>query len=338
MTAYAVILAGGGGTRLWPASRRRQPKQFLPLAPGGRSLFEATVARVRPLVPLERVLVVTAASQVAQVRAALPELPDANLVVEPVGRNTAPAIALAARTLERRGQGEAVMAVLPSDHVVTDEAAFIRTLGHALAAAERHLVTCGIPPTRPETGFGYLELGPRTDGAAREVRRFVEKPDLARAREYLASGNYLWNSGMFFFRVDRILDELRRHLPALLPALDARYEDAPAVSIDYGVMEKAEDIWSVPGAFGWSDVGSWGDLAGLHPADAAGQTRLGGPLVAIDARDNVVVGEPLVALVGVEGLVVVATEDAILIAPKGRSQEVRAVVAALEQRRLDAYL
>ena len=338
MTVYAVILAGGGGTRLWPASRRRRPKHFLPFAPGGRALLLATVERVRPVVPRERILVVTAASQVVEVQATVRDLPVDNVVVEPVARNTAAAIALAARTLERRGDGQAVMAVLPSDHVVTDEAAFSRVLEHAIAAAERHIVTVGVPPRYPATGLGYLELGERSEGPAREVRRFVEKPDLDRAREYVASGRHFWNSGMFFFRAERILEETQRHLPDVARALDGRYEDAPSISIDYGIMEKVQDIWAVPGDFGWSDVGNWADLAAVHPPDAAGQVRIGGPLVAVDARDNVVVGDQLVALVGVEGLVVVTTDDAVLIMPKERGQDVRAIVAQLVERKLDTYL
>jgi mannose-1-phosphate guanylyltransferase len=335
---YAVVLAGGGGTRLWPASRRRRPKQFLPLAPGGQTLLAATVGRVRPLVPLARILVVTAAAQAPEVRAAVPELPAANLVVEPVGRNTAPAIALAARELAHRGAAGAVMAVLASDHVVTDEAAYAAAFTAATEAAATHLVAIGIRPRYPETGYGYLELGQRRDGPAREVRRFVEKPDLERARQYAASGHHLWNASMFFFRVDRILEETRRHLPAVVCALDHRYEDAPAVSIDYGIMEKAGDLWAVPGEFGWSDVGSWADLASIHPAGAGGEVRVGGPQVSVEARGNVVVGDKLVALVGVEGLVVVATDDAVLIMPRERSQDVRRVVAELERQGLDAYL
>jgi mannose-1-phosphate guanylyltransferase len=333
-----VILAGGGGTRLWPASRRRRPKQFLALAPGHRTLLQATVARVQPLVAPDRILVVTAASQAGDVRAALPELPAANLVVEPAARNTAPAIALAARTLAERGESAAVMAALASDHVVRDEAAYAAAFGQAAAAAERHLVAIGIRPTRPETGYGYLELGDRREGALCEVRRFVEKPDLERARRYVASGHYLWNASMFFFRVDRILDETRRHLPEVWHALGARYEAAPAISIDYGIMEKADGIWAVPGDFGWSDIGSWGDLAEIHRPDADGHVRIGGPLVSVGARDSVVVGDRLVALVGVENLVVVATDDAILIMPRQRAQDVREVVLRLEQQGLGAYL
>src|SRR5262249_22906386 len=265
-------------------------------------------------------------------------LPADNLVVEPVARNTAPAIALAARELLRRGAGDAVMAVLPSDHLVADESAFQRVLEQALSAGERHLVTVGIRPTRPETGYGYLEVGTRKDGAASAVERFVEKPDLARARQYVEAGNFLWNSGMFFFRADRLLAETQRHLPEVAAALDGSYADGPAISIDYGIMEKAEDIWAVPGEFGWNDVVTWTALADVHPDDPAGNVRVGGPLLALAAARNVVVGEQLVALVGVDDLVVVATGDAILIAPRSRAQDVRAIVAELEKRKMDSYL
>jgi mannose-1-phosphate guanylyltransferase len=335
---YAVILAGGGGTRLWPASRRGRPKQFLPLAPGGQTLLAATVERVRPLVPLAQTLVVTATAQAPAVRAALPQLPAPNLVVEPVGRNTAPAIALAARELQRRGAAAAVMAVLASDHVVTGAAAYAAAFEAAAAAARTRLVAIGVRPRYPETGYGYLELGEEQAGPVRAVRRFEEKPDLDRAQQYVASGRHLWNASMFFFRADRILEETRRHLPAVAEALDRRYEDAPAVSIDYGIMEKAGDLWAVAGEFGWSDVGSWADLASIQPAGVDGEVRIGGPQVSVDARGNVVVGDRLVALVGVEGLVVVATDDAILIMPRDRSQDVRRVVEELERQGLDAYL
>jgi mannose-1-phosphate guanylyltransferase len=338
-SVHVVVLAGGGGTRLWPASRRRRPKQFLPLSPGGQALLAATVERVRPLCSLDRVLVVTAESQAAEVAAALPGLPQANVIVEPVGRNTAPAIALAAHALVERGQGQTVMAVLPSDHVVTDPPAFRTVLGQALEAARDHLVTIGIRPSRPETGYGYLELGDRMEGPAREVRRFVEKPDAARAREYLASGRHLWNSGMFFFRAERLLEETRRHLPEVTRALEtARYTEAPAISIDYGIMERASDILAVPGEFGWNDVGSWAALADVHPADPSGNVRLGGPLVAIGAERNVVYGDRMVVLLGVEDLVVVTTDDVVLVLPRARAQDVRAMVDELERRRLGEYL
>jgi mannose-1-phosphate guanylyltransferase len=335
---YAVILAGGGGTRLWPASRRQRPKQFLPLAPGGHTLLGATVARVLPLTPLDRILVVTAADQAAEVRAALPDLPTANILCEPVARNTAPAITLAAVELKRRGAAESVMAVLPSDHVVTDDGAFRRVLAEAAAAADRYLVTVGIQPTRPETGYGYLELIEGSEGPARPVARFVEKPDLARAREYLAARNYLWNSGMFFFRADRLLAEVERHLPDVAKAVPDRYAAAPSISIDYGVMEKASGIYAVPGDFGWNDVGSWAALADLHPPDPQGNVRVGGDMVAVAASGNLVVGKGLVAMVGVEGLAVVVTEDAVLILPREQAQDVRQVVAELERRGAKTYL
>jgi mannose-1-phosphate guanylyltransferase len=336
MDTYAVILAGGGGTRLWPASRRKRPKQFLPLAPGGRSLLTATVERVG--MPLERVLVVTAAPQADEVRKALPKLPAKNVIAEPVARNTAPAVALAAHELMQRDAGQAVMAVLPSDHVVTDEAAFRRVLGEACAAAERHLVTCGIQPKGPEIGYGYLELGDATDGPAREVRRFVEKPDRPTAAMYVASGRHLWNSGMFFFRADRLWRETEAHLPHTAQSIAAgRYADAQPISIDYGIMEKAKDIYAVPGDFGWNDVGSWAALADVLPAQQ-GNVRVGGPSVAIEAKGNVVVGDALVALVGVDDLVVVTTGDTVLVMPKERAQDVRAVVQELERRKMETYL
>jgi mannose-1-phosphate guanylyltransferase len=336
MDIYAVILAGGGGTRLWPSSRRKRPKQFLPLAPGGRSLLAATVDRVA--VPLDHVLVVTAAPQVAEVRAALPALPAKNVIAEPVARNTAPAIALAAHELIRREAGDAVMAVLPSDHVVTDEAAFREVLEQACATAAQHLVTCGIRPSRPETGYGYLELGDATEGPAREVRRFVEKPDRVTAAQYISSGRHLWNSGMFFFRADRIWRETQKHLPEAAKAIESgNYAAAPSISIDYGIMEKASGIWAVSGDFGWNDVGSWTALADIFPAQD-GNVRLGGPQVAIEAKGNVIVGDALVALVGVDDLVVVTTGDAVLVMPKERAQDVRAVVQELERRKMEPYL
>jgi len=355
---FVVIMAGGGGTRLWPHSRRGRPKQFLPMLPGGETLLGATVRRTSGLLPLEATLVVTTAEQVSEVRRTVPGLPLDNILVEPVGRNTAPCIGLAALSVLRRDPG-AVMAVLPSDHYVKDEGAFQGLLEQALRVADRgHVVTIGVCPTRPETGYGYIELGdpmPDDGSAVRLATAFVEKPSRERAAEYIASGRFLWNSGMFAFPARRILDELHRHVPPLGSLLDelyarpehtaVRYLEAPALSIDYAVMEKlgaaavGKDaaIRVLAGEFGWNDVGSFTAVSALAESDAQGNHVLAdkaaiAPPILIDARENLVwtSGRRMVAALGVEGLIIAVTDDAVLVLPQRRAQEVREVVARLQ--------
>ncbi|HVV53188.1 MAG TPA: mannose-1-phosphate guanylyltransferase [Polyangia bacterium] len=350
--AFAVVLGGGAGTRLWPASRRARPKQLLSLG-GPESLLAAAVRRARALVGLERTLIVTAADQEAAVRADLPELPPANVVAEPVPRNTAAAVGLGAVEAARRAGPEAVIAVFPADPFIGDERAFDRLVRAAIAEARETITTIGVRPTHAETGFGYLRLGarlPRAGGdPVHEVAGFVEKPDLPTAERYLASGEYLWNSGMFFLTAGRMLEEARRHLPKLAALLDAAvaakdagaaaaaiaagYRDVPAISIDNGIMEKAGGLRVVPGAFGWNDVGSWAALPAMRAPDARGNVVLGGATL-IDGDGNVVVAEegaPFVGVVGVRDLVVVATRDALLVVPKEKAQDVRKIVEAAKQ-------
>lgn len=344
MANWVIILAGGSGTRLWPLSRRLLPKQFLPLLAGGETLIAATRRRAAALAPLARTLVVTAASQADEVRRALPELPVENLLAEPEARNTAPCIGLAAHHVAARDP-EGIMAVLPSDQFIADEAAFHVAAGAALAlAAEGEVVALGLRPRRPETGYGYIECGERRSrgGTIHRVERFVEKPDRATAERYLASGVHLWNAGMFFFTARRLLDELGRHLPelsALLAAIAAAperaaelYPRAAKISIDYGVMEKLPGaMYVVPADLGWSDVGSFAALPEILPADEHGNVTSGGHILAIDARRNVLAAAPgtVVAVVGVDDLVVVATRDAVLVVPRERAQEVKQIVEAL---------
>jgi mannose-1-phosphate guanylyltransferase len=349
-SSWVLIMAGGGGTRLWPASRRRRPKQFLPLLPDGRSLLQATAERLRSVVPIERILVVTAASQVDDVRRAVPELPVENIVVEPQARNTAACIGLGAIEIRRRDPN-AIIAVIPSDQHATERDRYRDAVQQAMEMAGRELIaTVGIRPTAPETGYGYIEMGDTLAGA-RQVKRFVEKPQLATAQEYLRSGNYLWNSGMFFFRAQRILDAIDRHVPALgmilqeiarAPERTAElYPTAPSISIDYAVMEKlgAREIVVIPGDFGWNDVGSWGAIRSVTDADERGNSIVGSS-VALDASGNVLYADPgkLVAVVGVNDLVVVAAGDSVLVMPKSRAQEVKDVIKALEASKRESFL
>jgi len=370
---FVVIMAGGGGTRLWPHSRRGRPKQFLPILPGGETLIGATLRRTLRVADAAHTLVVTTAEQVPEVRRCLPALPIDNILVEPIGRNTAPCIGLAAQTVAAR-DADAVMAVLPADHYVKDEDAFADRLSAALSvAAQGHIVTLGIHPSRPETGYGYIEVGALDadrEGTTREspamlsttgrtphrVLAFVEKPSAERAATYLAAGNYLWNSGMFFFPVRRILTELRTNLPALAAILDdiaahpsrtaARYPEAPAISIDYAVMEKLGErsvgseraIRVLSGDFGWNDVGSFDAMDALTDGDASGNHALLSPEVPhpplfVQARRNIVCqsGPQLVAALGVDDLVIAVTPDAVLILPRERAQDVREVVTRLSQ-------
>jgi mannose-1-phosphate guanylyltransferase len=351
-TAFAIILGGGAGTRLWPASRRSRPKQLLSLG-GSESLLAGAVRRGRALVGVERTLIVTAADQEAAVRAEIPDLPPANILAEPVARNTAAAVGLGAVEAARRAGPGAVIAVFPADPFIGDEPAFERLVRAAIAEAHETITTIGVRPTHAETGFGYLRLGQRLSRAGgdpvHEVGGFVEKPDLPTAERYLASGEYLWNSGMFFLTAGRMLEEARRHLPGLAALLDAAvaakddaaataavaksYRDVPSISIDNGIMEKASGLRVVPGAFGWNDVGSWAALPAVRPPDGRGNVVLGGATL-IDGDGNIVVAEegaPFVGVVGVRDLVVVATRDALLVVPKDKAQDVRKIVEAAKQ-------
>jgi len=340
---HAVIMAGGVGTRFWPRSRRARPKQLLPIA-GDASMIRLTVDRLRPLFPPDHLWVVTGAEQADGVRRELPELDPMHVIVEPMGRNTAPCVGVAAAVLEAQGAGDAPMVVVASDHVIRAEDRFRDVLraGERFVTESDHLVTLGIRPTRPETGYGYIRRGGEgaiVDGQRFDiVDRFLEKPDLETAQRLAADGKHLWNSGMFVWRTRRILDELQQHAPAIAAAIapvgaawgtpqwDARLKEAyaacPSVSIDYAVMEKAAGVWVAEVDIGWSDVGSWASLPELRGTDPAGNVLPAGAL-AIDARDNIVEGGGrTIVLLGVSDLIVVDEPDALLVCHRDQAQAV----------------
>jgi len=354
-STFGVIMAGGSGTRFWPLSRASRPKQLLPLSGTDVSLLRETRRRIADLIPPERTLVVTSEALAEQTRHELPEVPPENVLAEPVGRNTAPCVGWAASVVARTAP-DAVLAVLPADHHIGDERSFRSVLERAIAAArEGDMVTVGIRPTRPETGYGYVELGEEIEPSVHRARRFVEKPDELRAQQFLAAGRFLWNSGMFFFRADTLLSAVRQHLPGLGDALGkfddaakhgtelelvrATYASLPDISIDHGIMEKAGRVSVVPGDFGWSDVGSWTSAWELAARDDD-DNALFGEVVAVDTHRSYVRAAKgkVVAVVGLDDVVVVDTEDALLVMPRARSQDVRAVVNALKSQKRSEHL
>ncbi|HEY6912204.1 MAG TPA: mannose-1-phosphate guanylyltransferase [Myxococcales bacterium] len=335
MSLHAVILAGGSGTRFWPLSRAKKPKQFLPLVTG-RPLIAETFLRVEPLCPSNRTWVVCGKDHVEAVRASLPNLPEGHLLVEPAARNTGPAIGLACVHALREDM-EATLVVLPSDHHIARPDAFRDALQAASRACQDGtIVTLGIKPSRAETGYGYLRRGAEKGPGVYSVDAFVEKPDAATAERYVADPAYSWNAGIFIFRADAMLQALQRHLPAVHAGLTqgGDFTRLQSISIDYGVMEpesKSGRIAMVPGDFGWSDVGSFAALPEVRKLDASGNA-LSGDALAIDCAECVVMAEGgrLVATVGLRGVCVVDAGDALLVVPRDRAQDVRAVVDALK--------
>jgi mannose-1-phosphate guanylyltransferase len=352
---YAVVPAGGTGSRLWPRSRRRSPKHVLPLSGSGRPLVAEAYERVAPLA--RQVLVLTEQRQVALIRELVPEVGADSLIVEPSARGTTNALGLAALTLLERDR-DAVMVSTAADHVIGRLPAFQSAVRSAAVIAQRsrRLVTIGLTPRYAATGFGYIEAGPEVDvdgESARQVVRFVEKPDAATAARYLAGGRHLWNLNLFCWRCDVFVEELRRHGPVhlegLLEVMEARregdeeraarvYGSLPVEAVDYTVMERTDRLLVVPAAFEWADVGSWSELADLLRQDESGNVVDGVPLL-IDTKNSFIsVPDKLVAVIGVSDLVIVDTEDALLVCPKSRAQEVKRVVEILGREGKTQYL
>jgi len=347
MKKAALIMAGGRGERFWPRSRKNMPKQFLSLTDDGKTMLQLTVERILPLVKLEDIFIATNRDYAELVRRQLPDLPEENILCEPVGRNTAPCIGLGAVHMAKK-YGDAVMLVLPSDHLIKYNTIFLNTLADACDVAEQgdNLVTLGIAPDSPETGYGYIKFQPEnTLGRAFAVERFVEKPDLETAKGYLASEQYLWNSGMFIWKVSTILENLSRYLPETSAGLrrigdalgsenadqilEKEFQAFPSESIDYGVMEKAEHIYILTGAFGWDDVGSWLAVSRIKKSNEFGNV-VDGNIVTVETKNSIIQGESkLIAAVGLENMIVVDTEDALLICHQDHAGEIKKVLENL---------
>jgi mannose-1-phosphate guanylyltransferase len=358
---YAIVMAGGGGTRLWPVSRQDRPKQLLPLL-GEQTLLQSTVARLEPVFSPERTLVVTVRDQVEEIQRQVPEIPLDNYLIEPTPRGTASVVGLAAVALQKRDT-QAVMAVLPSDHFIRDRSLFAFVLREALdVARDGYLVTLGITPVSPSTAYGYIQQGKALDKnlsyPVYHVERFTEKPDEKTAQSFLRSREHSWNSGMFVWRADVILDEIRQQLPDLhlalgkvskawgtpeqQEALDSVWPSLKAETIDYGVMEHASRVVVVPaGGLGWSDVGAWDTLFEVLLPDMRGNVAAGPQHLALETHNTLVYGqqgERLIVTIGIDDTVIVDTEDVLLVCKSDQAQKVREVVEHLKKHHQEEYL
>ncbi|QEH66983.1 mannose-1-phosphate guanylyltransferase [Cellulosilyticum sp. ST5] len=357
MKVVAVIMAGGKGERFWPKSRRTMPKQFLSLTDDGKTMIQHTIERIKPLVAIEDVFVVTNKDYASLVKEQLTGLPQENILLEPAARNTAPCVGLAA-TYIRKKYKDAIMLVLPSDHLIKFNGIFINTLRDAIQVATegQNMVTIGITPNYPETGYGYINFGEEKEGASNvyKVERFVEKPNLQLAKEYLDSGKYLWNSGMFVWKASTILMQFEKCLPDMYKGLikieetigtnqeeeilTQEFINFKSESIDYGIMEKAKDIYTIPGGFGWDDVGSWLALERFNRSNEDGNV-VSGNVISINTKNAIVQGsDKLIATIGVENLIIVDTEDAMLICAKDSTQDVKKVIENLKICNRNEYL
>lgn len=355
----ALIMAGGSGTRFWPKSRESHPKQLLQIV-GEGTMLQNTVCRLNPLIPNERIFIVCKESQRDAVVAQMPQLPAENVIVEPWGKNTAPCIGLAALFMRKRF-GDEVMVVLPADHLIGPADNFRATLATSgkIASEDKVLITIGIPPTFPATGYGYIQCSDETIGrgnvTAQKVKAFAEKPNLETAERFLASGDFLWNSGMFVWRISTIMEQFDEHLPQLSDGLreieqalgtaqeqetiSRVYQQIKSISIDYGVMEKAKNVVVLPANFEWNDIGSWDEVYKLSAKDKEQNALLHGNHVMYESNGCLVdVKDKIVATVGVQDLLIVESEGALLICPRARAQEVKELVELIKRRKMTELL
>jgi len=356
MKKTALIMAGGRGERFWPRSRKSLPKQFLSLTDDGKTMIQLTVERIRTLVELEDIYIATNAAYKDLVLEQIPGIPEENILCEPVGRNTAPCIGLGAVHIAKKYQ-DATMIVLPSDHLIKYNDIFVSTLEEAINVAEKdeNLVTIGITPNYPETGYGYIKFdSSKSIGNANKVEKFVEKPNIEVAKEYLASGEYLWNSGMFAWKISTILKKFEAYMPDIYEGLikiqksigtdmeeevlNEEFNAFRSESVDYGIMEQADNIYSIPGNFGWDDVGSWLAVERIKSNDE-NNNIVTGNVVTVNTTDCIIEGSSkLIATVGLRDIIVVDTKDAILISTKENAGEIKQVLAKLRETGKEEYL
>ncbi|MEX1029326.1 MAG: mannose-1-phosphate guanylyltransferase [Paenibacillaceae bacterium] len=358
MTITSLIMAGGKGERFWPKSRTSLPKQFLNIS-GNKSMIQQSITRLEQLIPIEQIFVVTNELYAELIKAQIPQLPIENIIIEPIGRNTAPCVGLASIIIEERFP-DSTMVVLPSDHIIQNEQGFIQILQTAvqIASNDHNIVTLGISPTYPETGYGYIESSEEVqqinDLEVHKVTKFVEKPDVKTAQEYLNSGNYFWNSGIFIWKTSVIRACIKEFMPDMhdvLETMKAGFElgnakeiirnefyKMPDQSIDYGIMEKADNIYVIPCLFGWDDVGSWTALERINDLDENGNV-IRGNILNLDTKGCIIESNgKLIATLGISDLIIVETEDVTLICSKDKAQELKSLIKELKIQKLEQYL
>jgi len=362
MNNYAVIMAGGQGTRFWPKGTSKLPKQFLAISHESDTMIQQTYKRLKEFIPQQNIFIVTNAAHKNEVRKQLPHLPEHNIIAEPIGRNTAPCIGLACLFIQQFDPKANVL-VVPSDHIIKDGVEFKRIMNAGLKFVHHNggIITLGITPTAPETGYGYIQFDPEKsfdepEGAEKiyKVKTFAEKPNLEVAKSFLESGDFLWNSGMFIFRTDTMMDEMKvsladvyENLEKLVPVMRSKdfdktlemvYAQIKGISIDYGIMEKSSHVYTIKSSFGWNDVGSWDEIYNISEKDADGNVKKG-RTVTINSKNNLILNDQrIAALIGVEDLLVVDTDNGLLICKRGDSQSVKEVVEYLRRKNLDQYL
>lgn len=355
---YAVIMAGGVGKRFWPWSRKKNPKQFLKLF-GDKTLIQSTVDRLRPILKDEDIFIITNEVQKNTIEELIPFLKTENIIAEPMGKNTAPCIGLAA-VINSLKDPEAVQIVLPADHLILNDKKFREVLLNAAKVAENEecLVTIGITPTRPETGYGYIQFNesyyPDLDFDVYEVKTFAEKPDVETAKRFLESGDFLWNSGIFIWKVKTILKEIEKSLPDLYEilmkikksigtekypgVLNRLYKQIEGISIDYGVMEKSENVTVLKGDFGWSDIGGWEEFYRLEKKDKHNNVLIGENVIKDSSNNLIYSSGRLVACLGLNDMVVIDTGDVVMVCPRNKTQDIRKIVDCLSKKKKNEYL